>query len=543
MLLREKIAQLIVVRASGHLFDRQIAYPQWEAPQETLRFWVETLGVGGVILLGGSAPEVALRTQTLQTWAKIPLLMAADVEEGVGQRFAGASWLPPPLALGAVAAQDSPDSLPLAQQWAETYGAIVSRETRAIGLNWVLAPVVDVNNNPLNPVINVRSFGETPEAVSALIQAFLRGCQAYPVLTTAKHFPGHGDTAIDSHLDLPLIPHDRPRLEAVEWQPFRSAIDAQVSSIMTAHLALPALDPAYPATLSPRILTGILRQELGFEGIIVTDALIMQASTQRYGAVEAPVLALEAGADVILMPVDPPAAIEGILEAVATGRLTEARIDASWERIWRAKQRVTSLGETSLAEQETIVSSLSTQAALASLADPAGETLARSILSRSQTVRGRALATEGGINLILVDNLLQVPFLSPQAPAVKRPRDFGYSYQLLDQTSAHQTPTALAPTLLQLFVRGNPFRGVGSTPPWMQAWLTFLLRHDRIQGLVVYGSPYAWESLRALVPSDLPCGFTYGQMPIAQEIILESLFAIGVGQNRDQLKNAIEFTT
>jgi beta-glucosidase len=406
---------------------------------------------------------------------------------------------------------------------------------------------VDVNNNPLNPVINVRSFGETPETVSALIQAFLRGCQAYPVLTTAKHFPGHGDTAIDSHLDLPLIPHDRARLEAVEWQPFRSAIEAQVSSMMTAHLALPALDPDYPATLSAKILTGILRQEWGFEGIIVTDALIMQAITQRYGAVEAPVLALEAGADVILMPVDPPAAIEGIMKAVETGRLTEARIEASLQRIWRAKQRVTTLGQDSSSGREAPLANPIVQllgateplAALSCLAEPEGHTLARSILSRSQTVGGLVPAVEGGVNLILVDNLLQVPFLSPQAPAVKQPDSFGYRCQVLDQTSAHHGPYPLPPTLLQLFVRGNPFRGLGSTHPWMQEWLKSLLAQERLKALVVYGSPYAWETLRSFLPPDLPCGFTYGQMPIAQKILLGSLFATGVGQNKDQL----EFTT
>ncbi|MGA0200549.1 MAG: glycoside hydrolase family 3 N-terminal domain-containing protein, partial [Prochlorotrichaceae cyanobacterium] len=150
--LRQKIAQLIIVRASGHLFDRQIAYPQWEAPQDTLRYWLEDVGVGGVILLGGSAPEVALRTQCLQAWANIPLLIAADVEEGVGQRFAGANWLPPPLALGALATQNQSSSWVEAEKFAQQYGAIVAQESMAIGLNWILAPVVDVNNNPLNPV-------------------------------------------------------------------------------------------------------------------------------------------------------------------------------------------------------------------------------------------------------------------------------------------------------------------------------------------------------------------------------------------------------
>lgn len=534
--LRQKIAQLIIVRASGHLFDRQIAYPQWEAPQDTLRYWLEDVGVGGVILLGGSAPEVALRTQCLQAWANIPLLIAADVEEGVGQRFAGANWLPPPLALGALATQNQSSSWVEAEKFAQQYGAIVAQESMAIGLNWILAPVVDVNNNPLNPVINVRSFGETPEVVSALAQAFIQGCQGYPVLTTAKHFPGHGDTAIDSHLDLPQIPHDRSRLESLEWKPFRAAIEAQVSSIMTAHLALPALDADYPATLSSKILTDILRKAWGFDGIIVTDALIMQAITQRYGAVEAPILALEAGADVVLMPVDPTAAIDGILQAVQTGRLTIERIEASLQRLWQAKQQV----NPSICQDPP-----SPLTALAALAEPHGETLSRSILSRSQQVQGTlAPATENnGTNLILLDNLLQTPFLAPHTPAVKQPATLGYRCQVLDQSSAKLPPQTLPQTLLQIFVRGNPFRGSGATHPWMQDWIAHLLTQGTLKALVVYGSPYAWAKLSAMLPPALPRAFTYGQMPIAQEMVLDSLFTTAVGQNGNKVETLKEFTT
>ena len=201
--LAEQVAQMVVVRASGYLFDHQIQYPTWEPPAATLQHWLQDLGVGGVILLGGSAGELALRSQQLQSWAKVPLLIAADIEEGVGQRFSGATWFPPPMALSAIARKNAST----AQHYAEEMGAITAAEALAIGINWVLAPVVDVNNNPDNPVINVRAFGETPEEVSQLATAFIRGAQRYPVLTTAKHFPGHGDTAVDSHLELPVLPH------------------------------------------------------------------------------------------------------------------------------------------------------------------------------------------------------------------------------------------------------------------------------------------------------------------------------------------------
>ncbi|HEY9646832.1 MAG TPA: glycoside hydrolase family 3 N-terminal domain-containing protein, partial [Chroococcidiopsis sp.] len=241
-----QVAQLVVVRASGYLFDHQIQYPQWEPPAATLRHWIEDLGVGGVILLGASAVELGVRSQQLQGWASIPLLLCADIEEGVGQRFAGATWFPPPLALGAIAQRDMQQAV----AYAEQMGAAIAQEALAIGLNWLLAPVADVNNNPANPVINVRAFGETAAAVSQLTTAFIRGAHRHRVLTTAKHFPGHGDTAIDSHLELPVIPHGRERLATTEFPPFAAAIAAGVDAVMTAHLQIPALDATYPATLS-----------------------------------------------------------------------------------------------------------------------------------------------------------------------------------------------------------------------------------------------------------------------------------------------------
>ncbi|MGK7934410.1 MAG: glycoside hydrolase family 3 N-terminal domain-containing protein, partial [Xenococcaceae cyanobacterium] len=201
--LQEKIGQMIVVRASGHLFDAQIRYPDWEVPNQQLQQWLQKLNLGGVILLGGSSAELLMRSQQLQSWATTPLLIAADIEEGVGQRFSGASWLPPPMALSAIAAQNPT----LAQEYALKMGEITAKEALTVGINWLLAPVVDVNNNPANPVINIRAFGDTPAIVGDLATAFIEGAKPYPVLTTAKHFPGHGDTVTDSHLDLPTLLH------------------------------------------------------------------------------------------------------------------------------------------------------------------------------------------------------------------------------------------------------------------------------------------------------------------------------------------------
>lgn len=525
--LKEQVAQMIVVRASGYLFDHQIQYPQWEPPNAKLQYWLEHLGVGGVILLGGSAGEIALRSQQLQNWAKIPLLIAADIEEGVGQRFSGATAFPPPMAISAIANKN----LSLAQHYAAQMGAITAQEALAIGINWVLAPVVDVNNNPDNPVINVRAFGETPEIVSKLATAFIQGAKAYPVLTTAKHFPGHGDTATDSHLDLPVLPHSAARLASVELPPFKAAIAAGVDAVMSAHLLIPSWDAAQPATLSEPILTGQLRQHLGFEKLIVTDALVMGAIANHYGANVAPVVAVEAGADILLMPVDPEGAIQAICEAVESGRISAERIRASVERIWQAKLKVRSkqaeeLGSKGSGEKQEI-------RLTHELAQPDTLKTVDNILRETQLVYGSvplqleisATSSRPLHNLIVVDNLLACDFLGQHTEAIALPAQLGYTTNLIDL----HTPTSAIPpgnqlTLLQLFIRGNPFRGSAGTTQVAQDWFKKLLHSGNLQALVVYGSPYVLDHLS--LPPEVPWVFSYGQMPAAQAITLKILLPV-----------------
>ncbi len=325
--LRRNVASLVVVRASGHLTDPQRRYPRWELPNFTLRRLLAE-GVGGVILLGGSTAEVRFRTHQLASWSSQPLLFCADVEEGVGQRFEGASWLPPPMGVGRIHVHDPDAALALAA----AYGRCTAREARQIGINWILAPVCDVNNNPANPVINVRAWGEDPATVSALTAAFITAAQAEGVLCCAKHFPGHGDTTGDSHLELPVLAHSRARLEAIELPPFQRAIAADVASVMTGHLLLSALDDQRPATLSAAVLSQLLRQDMGFGGLVVTDALVMEAITAHHGPGEAAVLAMEAGADLVLMPADADAAIEALVGAINGGRLSPTRLHQSLRR-------------------------------------------------------------------------------------------------------------------------------------------------------------------------------------------------------------------
>ncbi len=223
-------------------------------------------------------------------------------------------------------------------------GKITAREARALGVNWVFAPDADVNNNPDNPIINVRSFSASPQMVAAHVSAFIDGAHSDPsryLLVTPKHFPGHGDTAEDSHMQLAKLAETKERIESLELVPFRAAIQHGADAIMTAHMSVPAFDQIdTPATLSPNILTGLLRNELGFSGLVVTDALEMQAITSSFSQGEAAVRAIEAGADVLLMPTDPGACIRAIMAAVAHGRITRTRIDVSAAKVLAAKRRV-----------------------------------------------------------------------------------------------------------------------------------------------------------------------------------------------------------
>jgi beta-glucosidase len=511
--LAQQVAQMVVVRTCGYLFDHQIPYPDWEATNSTMQHLVE-LGVGGVIFLGGSAAELALRTQQMQRWAKIPLLIAADIEEGVGQRFPGATWFAPPMAISQIA-RTNPQ---LATQYAEKMGAITAAEALAIGINWILAPVVDVNNNPDNPVINVRAFGETPAVVSPLANAFIKGAKAYPVLTTAKHFPGHGDTTTDSHVDLPIIPHSPSRLAEIELAPFTSAIASGVDAVMSAHLLIECWDAKYPATLSKPILTGQLREKMGFTGLIVTDALMMDAIAKRYGINESPVLAVEAGADILLMPSDPEGAINAVCEAVKSGRISPQRIRDSVERIWQAKRRVEGI-------------KIDPSKIALKLAKPESLETVNQILQQSQIVSGKVPLPQApkGRNLIVVDNLLgSGKFLTEQSPAIVLPKSLGYTTWLCDRhTPFDPTPeTDNLPTLLQLFIRGNPFRGNSELTQIGMEWFKKLLSSGNLQALVVYGSPYILEKLTPATNWDIPCIFSYGQMPQAQNLALQALFEV-----------------
>ena len=348
MSLDEKIGQLISVGINATFLNQDSdAY-------KALRHQVEDNHVGGIILFRGPVYESVILSNRMQELARYPLLISADLEAGSGMRFDDTVNLPWNMAVGAT---DNPE-------YARRQGALTAHEARALGVQQIYAPVADVNNNAANPVINVRSYGEEPAAVGRFVAAFIEGAQSNGVIATAKHFPGHGDTATDSHRGLPEINVSRERLNAIELVPFRAAVASGVGSVMTGHIGMPQIDPTavvplprdvklkpidtdeggevvvekgtMPTTLSP-VMNGILRRDLGFDGLIVTDAMSMSGLTLYFTQEEASVRALEAGADLLLKPADPDAVLRGVREAVVKGRLKEERINQSARRVLAAK--------------------------------------------------------------------------------------------------------------------------------------------------------------------------------------------------------------
>ncbi|HEX2717543.1 MAG TPA: glycoside hydrolase family 3 N-terminal domain-containing protein [Gemmatimonadaceae bacterium] len=333
--LRERVGQMVNVWVLGdYSSDDDSAY------REVIR-WIEEDRVGGMTMSVGSPIEVAVKLNALQRRARVPLLVGSDLEPGLG-RLEGGVFIPSMLYGGSATVFPNAMAMGAAGNDSLTRAAaeVVAREARAVGIHVVFGPVADVNNNPANPVINTRSFGESPQDVARHTAAFVRGLQAGGALATAKHFPGHGDTDTDSHLALPVVKSDRAQLDSVELVPFRAAIGAGVSAFMTAHIALPAIEgTSVPATLAPRVVHDLLRDTLGFRGLTYTDALTMEAVGEGYPVERSAVLAVLAGADVLLKPSDIRRAIDAVVGAVERGDISAARIDSSARRMLEAKAR------------------------------------------------------------------------------------------------------------------------------------------------------------------------------------------------------------
>lgn len=530
MRLEEKVGQMIMIWTNAPFMNVQ------SEPFQKLRREVLENKIGGIIVGIANVYEAAIHIARLQELAKVPLLVAADLEAGTAMRILETTSFPFNMGIGAT----GDPSLAYEQ------GKITAREARALGINMVFAPVADVNNNPANPIINIRSYGEDPEMVARFVEAFIRGTQENGVLATAKHFPGHGDTSVDSHRSLPVINVPRQRLEEIELVPFRRAIAAGVAAIMSAHIALPQIDPTpapplipeappdrilptaspieyeragtLPATLSEPILTGLLRRDLGFDGLIVTDAMDMGGIVAHFEAGDAAVRAVRAGADMILMPPNPDRAIAAIVEAVRKKEIPESRIDASVERILRAKVQLGLFANRfiDLDEIDTIVAAPD---ALRTAEEAAARalTLLRDTrqlipLSDPKTKRILHLAVVGEENRAAAGRTLTVE-LEKRIPRTEM-------FVIDARTSSEEIQMLLDRVarfdliVMSLFVRPQSYRGSIALPPPGDRVLRTLLANNLPLIVVSFGNPYfllnypeigtyllAWGDYRLSVPS------------------------------------------
>ncbi len=538
MTLDEKIGQLISVGINASYLPRDSdAY-------QALRRHVEANHIGGVILFRSPVYESAHLMNRMQAYAKRPLLISADLEAGAGMRFDDTINFPWGMA---VAATGDP-------ALARRSGMMTAREARALGVQQVFAPVVDVNNNAANPVINVRSYGEDPRDVARFASAFIEGLQGGGVIATAKHFPGHGDTNVDSHRGLPVITVARERLNTIELVPFRAAIDAGVGAFMTAHIGLPQLDatvikplptaqiirPVYneeggevmtenatlPATLSPKILTNLLRNDLGFDGLIVTDAMDMSGLTIYFEQGAAAVRAVQAGADILLKPANTDAVVAGLKEAVRDGALTERRIETSARRILAAKydlglvaNRLTSLDAIDSIVSNREVSQLADEIATRAMTLVRDDAKLLPAATLKPDARILNLAVTNGDDRNFVANIF--------TNAARRMNRNVETVVLDDRSSEKEVEEAIARAgkadlvIASLYgrVRTGQARSVGLPEPGARALNALIERKTPVVG-ISFGNPYLlmnFPGLRTYLVA-------YGDMPSLQRAAARAVF-------------------
>lgn len=517
MSLEEKLGQLVMVFYYG-------GFTSAESPEfKEVLDQVQRNHVGGLVIRTRGTPLGVVRSQVypsavlanqLQGHARIPLLVAADFERGTAMRLEEGTSFPHVMAVAATGRTDD----------AYAMGRITALEARAVGVHWIFAPVADVNSNPQNPIINTRSFGESPQRVAELAAAFVRGVEEHGALSTAKHFPGHGDTHTDSHLELPVVSGDRPRLDAVELLPFRAAIAAGTSSVMTGHLAVPAIEPdtGVPATLSGRVLTHLLREELGFDGLIVTDALDMGGVTTRYAPAEVAVRSIEAGADVLLVPPVTDAALNGLTAAVNSGRIPLERINASVERILRAKARV-GLHHQRVVDLGALNSAFRRPEYVAAAQDitDRGVTLLRNDenlipLDATRPRRALLLVTAGDLD----------PYPGGDLESELRWRVDELRVVRTDTRFVKVEHVTLPPpetydlALVALFVRVADRKGTVGIPPEQAALVNQLLAGGKPVVVLAFGSPYLIEAF----PAAKTWLAVFSTVDVAQRAAIRALF-------------------
>jgi beta-glucosidase-like glycosyl hydrolase/CubicO group peptidase (beta-lactamase class C family) len=506
--LEEKIGQLIYPRSDGVFLNES---------DPRFRSLLDAAGegrIGGVVFFKGDPFATASLGNRLQEESRLPLLMASDYEWGPAMRVEGASRFPRAMAMGAFASQVD----------VELQAEVTAREARALGIHLLLNPVLDLNTNPENAVIDTRSFGDSPERAARLGAAYIRRAQSLGVLTTAKHFPGHGGTEIDSHVGLPVLRHDRDRLERESLAPFRAAIEAGVAAVMPAHLAAPALDgnDARPATLSPEILEGVLRGEMGFRGLIVSDALDMEGARETAWDGEVAVDALKAGVDLLLVPPDALVTHRAVLLAVRRGELSEERIDRSVRRVLEAKERL-SLHRRRTVELTDLPRRLASPVVTARIEEMAGRAVT---LVRNE--RGLLpLRTEAPPSILVLDFLFDserevepdvlLEELRRRAGSVRRIEVTPSTAPLLEEEIENAEEEV---TLVASYARSRSYLGRGEIAESLSRALRRRIENGRPVVLASLGSPYVLASL----PEATALVATYDFAPASERGLARALF-------------------
>jgi beta-N-acetylhexosaminidase len=526
----EKIGQLIHVGINAR-------YQNQDSPEfkEIKRQVVENK-VGGIIVFVGGVYETVHLMNRMQQLAETPLLISSDFETGVAMRFEDTLNFPWNMA---IAATGNPD-------FARREGVIAARESRALGVQWAFAPTVDVNNNADNPVINVRSYGENPADVSRFAVAFAQGLQSGNVLATAKHFPGHGDTAVDSHRGLPIINFPRSRFDQIELAPFKSVIDAGIGSVMISHISVPQIDATkveplkksakasytesevltegttMPATLSPNVISQILIKDMNFDGLVVTDAMDMSGLTLYFNQDEAAVRAVLAGADVLLKPGNADVSIKGLKEAVASGRITEERLNHSVRKIlaWKYQLGLTERKITPLDAIDKIVSNDETR----QLANEIAENAITLVKSETDIL---PLKKDKKIFILGVTNGEDRNFISNTFQRTLRAAGINFEAVILDERSteaemneARKKTNEADVVLAGLFgrVRSGAKNSVG-IPEAGAKILRELLQSDKKIINISFGNPYLLNNF----PEMKTYVVAYGDMPSLQRATARAL--------------------
>ncbi|MFN2635546.1 MAG: glycoside hydrolase family 3 protein [Gemmatimonadaceae bacterium] len=521
--LREKAAQIVWPSVYGDYVSGDS--PQWRR----LSQYVQQDRVGGFTISVGSPTEVAAKLNALQSMSKVPLLFGADLEAGAGFRARGGYFVPNAIDLGGASVFPPEMAVGATRDTTLAYeeGRLTAIEGRALGIHIAYAPVLDVNNNPANPVINTRSYSEDPDLAARMGVAFIHGLQDHGMIATGKHFPGHGDTGVNSHLALPIVTVSRSRLDTVEFVPFLAAVKGGVGAIMSFHGAMPALDSSnVPGTLSAKVLTGVLRGEMGFKGIIISDAMDMQGVLDLFGAAEATKRAIAAGIDVLIQPVDVTQTIDAVVAGVTEGRYTEARLDSSVRRVLESKRQL-GLSQKKLVDLNALrflVGDTSTLLIARRLAEKS-ITLVKDSLKQvpissknakvlSITLARRAdLSAGNAFNATLRTGLpnLRTEFVATEDAPLNFPR-------LLAAADSADL------TIVGSYVGQNWDAVTASAPQAFANFVQALVQRGRNPIVVAFGNPYLLQQL-PWVPAYL---VAWGGFPVSQEAAARALLGVSV---------------